>query len=594
MLQDLQSKLKKMKIKGLTATACCPCHDDTEPSLSLKDDGGKLIVHCHAKCNPTDILKYLGYYQDKGLIPTNIPSKMHAQVNILNLSENHWFYSDLKGNILFLVERKDLKDGKKKISPYSCYENKQGEKIYKNNLRNLDDRPLLYLQETIKHKNIIIVEGEKTCDAANRLIQKEKLKDFFATTWSFGTNSVNKTDFKTLFKKNVYLLPDNDQSGKSAMREVANLLDGSNKIKMLHSYENKPKGFDIADEENINLAVLLKKTRSIKKIEDKFKVFRMDELMNKNFSSAKFLVQDYVSEGFTMFIGKPKVGKSWFLLQLAYSIANGDAFFDKSVDVGDVLYFSLEDNGRRLKERLQILGYNKCPNLHFVFNCPKFDEKEKGKEFLLNELEKLKNPKLIIIDTLQKVLSQKLEFKNSNAYEKQYNQFGEIKDFVQEHGISIIGSGHQKKRQEDDIFDTVNGSMAIQGSTDQLMIITKSTKNQSFFRLRTIGRDVLEQDLTLEKNPKNMRFKSLGSTDLYEDSERSANIRKVLEETKKAMKPSEIDAYINGEASKKETNLINQCLQRLEAKYIVTHPNFGIYKISDNPGQKPKEEEMPF
>lgn len=74
------------------------------------------------------------------------------------------------------------------------------------------------------------------------------------------------------------------------IKKVANLLDGSNKIKMLHSYENKPKGFDIADEEEINIAALLKKTRSIKKAEDKFKVFRMDELMNKNFSSAKFLV----------------------------------------------------------------------------------------------------------------------------------------------------------------------------------------------------------------------------------------------------------------------------------------------------------------
>ena len=60
------------------------------------------------------------------------------------------------------------------------------------------------------------------------------------------------------------------------------------------------------------------------------------------------------------------------------------------------------------------------------------------------------------------------------------------------------------------------------------------------------------------------------------------------------MKPSEIDAHINGEASKKETNLINQCLKRLEEKYIVTHPTYGTYKISDNPGQKPKEEEMPF
>jgi putative DNA primase/helicase len=37
--------------------ACCCCHEDRSPSLSLKDgDDGKLLVKCFAGCDGRDIL----------------------------------------------------------------------------------------------------------------------------------------------------------------------------------------------------------------------------------------------------------------------------------------------------------------------------------------------------------------------------------------------------------------------------------------------------------------------------------------------------------------------------------------------------------
>ncbi len=37
--------------------ACCPAHDDREPSLSIIDgNGGKVLVRCHAGCDQRDVI----------------------------------------------------------------------------------------------------------------------------------------------------------------------------------------------------------------------------------------------------------------------------------------------------------------------------------------------------------------------------------------------------------------------------------------------------------------------------------------------------------------------------------------------------------
>ncbi len=46
--------------QGSSGTACCPCHEDREPSLSISDgQDGKLLVHCFAGCDPLEILRAL-------------------------------------------------------------------------------------------------------------------------------------------------------------------------------------------------------------------------------------------------------------------------------------------------------------------------------------------------------------------------------------------------------------------------------------------------------------------------------------------------------------------------------------------------------
>lgn len=40
--------------------ACCPSHDDRSPSLSIKQAGDRLLIHCFAGCEVGDVLTAVG------------------------------------------------------------------------------------------------------------------------------------------------------------------------------------------------------------------------------------------------------------------------------------------------------------------------------------------------------------------------------------------------------------------------------------------------------------------------------------------------------------------------------------------------------
>jgi hypothetical protein len=43
------------------ASSTCPNHEDRHPSLSLSEgDGGKALIHCHAGCQPEEVVRALG------------------------------------------------------------------------------------------------------------------------------------------------------------------------------------------------------------------------------------------------------------------------------------------------------------------------------------------------------------------------------------------------------------------------------------------------------------------------------------------------------------------------------------------------------
>ncbi|MGB5833434.1 MAG: hypothetical protein WBG92_15760 [Thiohalocapsa sp.] len=41
-------------------SARCPAHEDRSPSLSVRNDGDRILFHCHAGCHPDDVLAAVG------------------------------------------------------------------------------------------------------------------------------------------------------------------------------------------------------------------------------------------------------------------------------------------------------------------------------------------------------------------------------------------------------------------------------------------------------------------------------------------------------------------------------------------------------
>src|SRR5687768_5959746 len=85
-----------------------------------------------------------------------------------------------------------------------------------------------------------------------------------------------------------------------------------------------------------------------------FKLTSAADLVARQFKEPKWAVPQIVAEGFTIVAGKPKTGKSWLGLDFAVAVAGGyNALGNIACQQGDVLLLALEDNDRRLHQRLR-------------------------------------------------------------------------------------------------------------------------------------------------------------------------------------------------------------------------------------------------
>src|SRR5215203_4885355 len=87
------------------------------------------------------------------------------------------------------------------------------------------------------------------------------------------------------------------------------------------------------------------------------------ELMGKVFAPMRWTVPGILPEGVTILSGKAKMGKSWLALGWCLAVASGGAALGKrKVEKGEALYLALEDNPRRLQQRLKkVLAGERAP-----------------------------------------------------------------------------------------------------------------------------------------------------------------------------------------------------------------------------------------
>ena len=208
------------------------------------------------------------------------------------------------------------------------------------------------------------------------------------------------------------------------------------------------------------------------------------------------MIDGLLYPGTYIFAGSPKLGKSFLMAQLAYHVSTGTPLWNYTTRKGTVLYLALEDDYRRLQERLyRMFGTESTDNLYFSVSASQLGNGLD--EQLARFVAEHKDTKLIIIDTLQKVR----EVGGDNySYANDYQIMARLKSFADAHGRCMLLVHHTRKQNADDKFDMISGTSGLLGAADGAFLLQKEKRTGNAATLEVSGRDQQDQKLYLVRN----------------------------------------------------------------------------------------------
>ena len=222
----------------------------------------------------------------------------------------------------------------------------------------------------------------------------------------------------------------------------------------------------------------------------------MTELFDSTYKSKPPIIDGLLYRGTYLFVGSPKIGKSFLMAQLAYHVSTGTKLWGFDVRQGKVLYLALEDNYPRLQKRLyRMFGTAENENLFFSVSAHQLgnglDEQLDG------FLQKHPDTSLVIIDTLQKV--REVDGENY-SYANDYQIITKLKSFTDSHNICMLVVHHTRKQIADDKFDMISGTNGLLGAADGGFVLSKDKRTSNNATLEVSGRDQQDQRVYLKKN----------------------------------------------------------------------------------------------
>ena len=217
LFEAVKSLPKFKETKSGQYRACCPAHDDKNPSLSITHKGDKLLLNCFAGCSYQDIKGALLNGQGSPEIPKKAKVKGQSNGNGYGDPEAIYSYQDENGDLLYQKLRFKTPGGKSFAF----------RKPDANNgwVWGLDGvRKVLYLLPDVlralnKGESIYIVEGEKDAQTLINL-------GLCATTPPEGASGKWLDDYTKSLEgaKAIVVLYDNDAPGKKKAQEIATAL----------------------------------------------------------------------------------------------------------------------------------------------------------------------------------------------------------------------------------------------------------------------------------------------------------------------------------------------------------------------------------
>jgi hypothetical protein len=303
--------------------------------------------------------------------------------------------------------------------------------------------------------------------------------------------------------------------------------------------------------------------------------FTATDLMREKLPPVRWAVPGILPEGLSLLAGKPKLGKSWLALGLAVAKASGGVALGKiPVDQGEVLYLALEDNRRRLQNRLRkVLDGSPPPEgLHMATEWPRVDEG--GAEDLDDWLAVHPDAGLVVVDIL-KVVRPSVSG-NRGIYDADYEALQSMQRLAGQHGVSILVVHHTRKMAASDPVDEVSGSTGLSGGADGIMVL-KRDRGKADAYLHVTGREIEnEAELALKWNTALASWTLAGDADEYRLSQERQDIIGALA-AGGGMSPKDLAGALG-----KSVGSVKVLLGEMVKAGQVSNPSYGKYDLPAN------------
>ena len=215
-VQALRSQGKKVEKKaGGGFMAQCPAHDDGRPSLSIDQEGERVLAHCFAGCGFEEIRDSLGLRHDDSnmLLDHAAASRLREYVSTVDKVDINYVYVDADGAPLFRVTRTP---DKRFFQSHFDYESETWEKG-RAGVAGVPYR----LPEVIRAREtgatIYVAEGEKDVEALLRA-------GVVATCNAGGAGKWDATWAPLFAGADVVVIADNDEPGQAHSADVVTKL----------------------------------------------------------------------------------------------------------------------------------------------------------------------------------------------------------------------------------------------------------------------------------------------------------------------------------------------------------------------------------
>ena len=216
--------------------------------------------------------------------------------------------------------------------------------------------------------------------------------------------------------------------------------------------------------------------------------------LNKSIKKDIIVENLMISNGVYLLVSHPKVGKSMFAQQLAFSLTTGEDFLGFKVNPSHVLYITTEGDINQLQDRFKLMNLKPNVNkLHIIDidDIPDFYIRDIERD--IHELTFDKEPLFIIIDMFKDIKFD-TSYDINNYQEINDVVFRKLKELCRKYNSTLLVTHHLNKRNE------TMGSVGLNADVSGIMKLKESKNNYNKLTLDYKGRDLGRLELNLKRN----------------------------------------------------------------------------------------------